>query len=78
MKGPRNISEKNEEVCGRDKTKTLDMNIDLNLQCNSSINLLPMNRNCDTFLSSLLLLLAHVCRTTFTGHEGYTPLKWSS
>ncbi len=64
------------EFVGGDKTKTSEMNIDLNLQCNTYISLLPMNANCDKFLSSLLL--THVFITTFTGHEGHASLKWSS
>lgn len=37
------------------KTKTFDMFIDLKLQCNRYIGLLPMNVNNYTFLSSLIL-----------------------
>lgn len=44
-------------ACGRDETKTFDTNIDLSLQCNSYISLLPMNVNCEKCQSSLLLTL---------------------
>lgn len=37
------------------KTKTFDMFIDVNLQCNRYIGLLPMNVHSYTFLSSLIL-----------------------
>lgn len=53
----RGMYQKRMAACGRDETKTFDTNIDLSLQCNSYISLLPMNVNCEKCPSSLLLTL---------------------